>query len=130
MFLLTDLTLEGYIQIKKDREIIVRKVKELNSIINELDLVLPFLTAIYEPKITIRKILDRKYEALTIIPYNEEKIKISVVLSEYESSKFIDDTDPELIEVLEKLIKAKIKQSFPDNFKDSPDKLNKNEGEY
>jgi hypothetical protein len=130
MFLLTDLTLEGYIQIKKDREIIARKVKELNSIIYELDLALPFLTAIYEPKIIIRKILDKTYQALTIIPYNGEKIRISVVLSEYESSRFVDDEDPELMELLEKLIKAKIKQNFPDNFKDTPHKFNKNEGEY
>ena len=123
MFLLTDLSEEGYLQIKKDKGLLERKIQEYQSLINEFDLALPFLSAIYEPKIIVRKILDKRYEGLTFIPFNGEKNRIRVQLNNEQSSRFIDNEDPELMELLEKMIKAKIKEQFPTHF---PNSLNFN----
>ena len=130
MFLLTDLTEEGYLQIKKDKEKLLRKIQEYQMIVKEFDLALPFLSAIYEPKIIIRKVSDRYYEGLSFIPYNNEKIKLSVRIKEY-FLKYTGVDDPELIKIIEKEIKCKIKESFPTHFNDNPSNLKKyDEGQY
>ena len=130
MFLLTDLTEEGYLQIKKDKEKLLRKIQEYQMIVKEFDLALPFLSAIYEPKIIIRKVSDRYYEGLSFIPYNNEKIKLSVRIKEY-FLKYSGVDDPELIKIIEKEIKCKIRESFPTHFNDNHPNFKKyDEGQY
>jgi hypothetical protein len=130
MFLLTDLTEEGYLQIKKDKEKLIRKIQEYQMIISEFDLALPFLSAIYEPKIIIRKVADRYYEGLSFIPVNGEKIRIRVQLNKEQSSKFIDNEDNELKELLEKMVIAEIQEQFPTHFPDSLNFNKDDEGKY
>lgn len=130
MFLLTDLTEEGYLQIKKDKEKLLRKIQEYQMIVKEFDLALPFLSSIYEPKIIIRKVADRYYEGLSFIPINGEKIRIRVQLNKEQSSKFIDKEDNELMELLEKMVIAEIQEQFPTHFPNSKNFNKDDEGKY
>jgi hypothetical protein len=77
MFVLTDLTYDGYLQIKKDREQLFSKILQYQALLDEFDLALPFLSAIYEPKIRIEfKENINHYVAKTTIPFNGGKISI------------------------------------------------------
>ena len=117
MFLLTDLTETGYLQIKKDRELLVEKMNGLQVLIDEIDLALPFLQSIYEPVFKISK-YDRIgfYLARTTIPFNNgEKLRIVVKVGTIDRYKMLDD--PALIRDAKRKIVEKIKQEFPLHFK-------------
>jgi hypothetical protein len=53
MGLLVTLNEEGYQTLKKDREVIINKIKELEMVLNELDPAYKILQPFYEPKIDI-----------------------------------------------------------------------------
>jgi len=117
MFLLTDLTETGYLQIKKDRELLVEKMNGLQVLIDEIDLALPFLHSIYEPEFKIAR--DERvgfYLAKTTIPFNKGgKLRIVVKVGTIDRYKMLDD--PALIRDAKKKIEEKIKQEFPLHFK-------------
>ena len=78
MFVLNNLTKAGYLQIKKDKEELSKRIQQYQTLVDEFDLALPFLEAIYEPKITIEfndKIAF--YVAKTSIPFNGKDLLIS-----------------------------------------------------
>lgn len=117
MFVLNNLTQDGYFQIKKDKEELLKRIQQYQTLVDEFDLALPFLEAIYEPKITIEfneKI--QHYVAKTSIPYNDGKISISDKLGG--KMEFVGDSDPKLIERAERKIKSKIRKQFPIHFQD------------
>lgn len=113
MFLFTDLSRAGYLQIKEDRDILLNKIQQYQSLIDEFNLAIPFLESIYDPKFNCYKRMDH-YEAVTAIPFNSEKIKIAVRIKD---DNFSGNEDPKLLDVAEKLIKEKIKEQFPNHFK-------------
>lgn len=113
MFLLTELTKTGYLQIKNDREILLNKIQQYQSMVDEFDLALPFLEAIYEPKVKCFKRMD-SYEGIAFVPFNSEQIKIRVRIKD---DYYSGNEDPKLLDVAETLIKEKIKEQFPNHFK-------------
>jgi hypothetical protein len=114
MFLLTDLTEFGYRKIKEDRDGLVEKIKQYQAFVDEFDLALPFLEALYDPKIICSK-QTNFYIAHTFIPFNQERIRITARIND---EMFKGKDDPRLIEKAEKLIKEKIRLEFSDHFRD------------
>jgi hypothetical protein len=117
MFLLTDLTKIGYLQIKKDRDLLVEKMKGIQTLVEEIDLALPFLQSIYEPEIKIAK-NDRIgfYTASCRIPYNQDFVKVYIKVAPITKYKMKDD--PALIEEAHNKVMKRIKAHFPNHFKD------------
>jgi hypothetical protein len=117
MFLLTDLTKTGYLQIKKDRDLLVDKIKGIQILVDEIDLALPFLQSIYEPEIKIAK-NDRIgfYTASCRIPYNQDFVKVYIKVAPITKFKMKDD--PALMKEAHKKIMDRIRAQFPIHFKD------------
>ena len=117
MFLLTDLTKTGYFQIKKDRDLLVEKMKGIQTLVEEIDLALPFLQAIYEPEIKIVK-NDKLgfYTASCRIPYNDGYIRINIKVAPI--SRYKMKEDPALLKEANRKVMDKIKSHFPEHFKD------------
>jgi hypothetical protein len=117
MFVLNNLTQVGYLQIKKDKEELLKKIQQYQTLVDEFDLALPFLEAIYEPKITIE--FNEKisfYVAKTSIPFNGKNLLISEKLGG--KIEFSGENDPTLIERAERKIKSKIRKQFPLHFEE------------
>jgi hypothetical protein len=115
MFLLTDLTHRGYLQIKKDRDLLDKKIKGLQVLVEEIDLALPFLESIYDPTIKIKKDEKRGYYiASSKIPYNGDPIRINITVAPI--SKFKSVGDKTLQDLAEKKVKERIKTLFPNHF--------------
>ena len=120
MFVLTDLTYEGFLQIKKDKELLMKKIQQHQALVDEFDMALPFLTAIYEPtiKFSFEGLNEEILMARTSIPINDGKrclIKVRIGLrrgfpmGEKDENVVIKATD---------LIKRRIKKEFPLHFED------------
>ena len=60
MLLLNNLNERGYNQLKKDRDILIKEIEQLNSILSQFDLAYPYLSSIYDPKVEI-KLKEGKY---------------------------------------------------------------------
>jgi hypothetical protein len=117
MFLLTDLTKTGYLQIKKDRDLLVEKMKGIQTLVEEIDLALPFLQSIYEPEIKVSKHENIGfYTARCKIPYNQNFIRIEVRVAPI--SKFKMKDDPALMKEAQDKVMKRIKAHFPNHFKD------------
>jgi hypothetical protein len=119
MFLLTDLTEKGYLQIKKDREALSERINQIQLLINEMDLALPFLRAIYEPEVKIEKNENHGvFYARATIPAsaNSEKLLIKLNIGKITSYKY-GEKDPKLIERANEVVRGYIRDSFPLHFK-------------
>ena len=46
MLLLNNLNERGYNQLKKDRDILIKEIEQLNSILSQFDLAYPYLSSI------------------------------------------------------------------------------------
>jgi len=120
MFLLTDLTETGYLQIKKDRALLVDKIQGLQTLVEEIDLALPFLESIYEPNVKISR--DEKsgfFFARATVPANTkggEKLLIKVMIGKITDYNY-GEKDPQLIERANNAVKQHIRNSFPLHFK-------------
>jgi hypothetical protein len=117
MFLLTDLTEKGYLHIKSERQDIVKKIEQLQSLLDEFDLALPYLDSIFQPKITISKGLGlSQYMASTSISFpNNETLRLTVKVCSLD--KYKEATDPQLLDEAQKMMREKIKGEFPQHFK-------------
>lgn len=118
MFLLTNLSETGYRKIKEERDGLFEKIKQYQTFVDEFDLALPFLEALYDPKISYSK-QNNHYIAQTVIPFNKERIRISARIDD---EMFKGKDDLRLIEKGDKLIKEKIRAQFPDHFRDEESK--------
>jgi hypothetical protein len=121
MFLLKNLTRTGYDQIKKDRDELINKIKAINILVSEIELALPYLESIFEPKIKIYVLKSQGVYRVScnIIPNDGVRIRLDVkvaTLADYD-----DINDPKLILLAQQKIKKKIKSSFPQHFKDEDD---------
>ncbi len=120
MFVLTDLTYEGFLQIKKDKELLMKKIQQNQALVDEFDLALPFLTAIYEPtiKFSFQRAREEMLMARTSIPMNDgEKRIIKVVVGRREDFPLGEKDERALIKATD-LIKRRIKKEFPLHFED------------
>jgi hypothetical protein len=117
MFLLTDLTKTGYLQIKKDRDLLVEKMKGIQALVEEIDLALPFLQSIYEPQVKVFKNENIGfYSASVKIPYNQDFVRINIKVAPVSKYKMKDD--PALMKEAHKKIMDRIRAKFPNHFKD------------
>ena len=117
MFVLTNLSKSGYLQIKSDRELLSKKIQQNQSLLDEIDLALPFLKSIYEPKISIQfRDQIQQYIASTKIIFNGENINIEEKLGS--KTDFNGKDDSALIEKAEVQINNRIKNQFPLHFQD------------
>jgi hypothetical protein len=121
MFLLKNLTRTGYDQIKKDRDELINKIEAINILVSEIELALPYLESIFEPKIKIYVTKPQGVYRVScnIIPNDGVRIRLDVkvaTLADYD-----DINDPKLILLAQQKIKKKIKSSFPQHFKDEDD---------
>ena len=120
MLLLNNLNESGYNQLKKDRDILIKEIEELNSILSQFDLAYPFLSSIFEPEVKIKydKSKDRYsgYFKLEHPNYDKPLYK-SVLLGD--SKRYKGIKDPQLI--IDGAIRArrKIQKLFPEMFEDA-----------
>ena len=117
MFLLSDLTEKGYLHIKNERKDIVKKIEQLQTLLEEFDLALPYLDSIFQPKITISKAIGHsQYIARTSIPFpNKETLRLTVKVCSLD--KYEEVSDPKLLDEAQKIMREKIKGEFPQHFK-------------
>jgi len=120
MFVLTDLSYEGYLQIKKDKELLMKKIQQHQALVDEFNLAIPFLEAIYEPKIKFsfggsdNQILN----AYAYIPMNDGK-KRSIRVTVGKSKDYpLGEKDFNAQKRGRDLIKDKIKMEFPLHFEE------------
>jgi hypothetical protein len=76
MLLLSNLSEEGFLQLKKDREAVMEKIKELNRILNQFDLALPSLQTIYDPFVEIYEVNSEYWGKITINHPDLDEAKI------------------------------------------------------
>jgi hypothetical protein len=117
MFLLTDLTEKGYQHLKSERKDIVKKIQQLQTLLDEFDLALPYLESIFQPKIKISKDIKRGiYIARAIIPFpDKELLRLTVKVCSLE--KYVEESDPKLLAEAQKVMREKIKVELPQHFK-------------
>jgi hypothetical protein len=53
MYITNELSKEGFLLLKKDRQELLNQISELKSLLDGFDFVYPFLESLYEPKIDI-----------------------------------------------------------------------------
>jgi len=108
--LLTNLSEAGYLQLKKDRESVSDKIKELESIQNHFDLALDSLESIYNPEVDIYKI-DTEYWGRILINHPDLKENNSV---EFLIGDIKTNSDPETLKSLSKQkARDEVKKLYP-----------------
>lgn len=121
MFLLKNLTRTGYDQIKKDRDELLNKIEAIKILVSEIELALPYLESIFEPKI---RIFVLRFEPVYRVSCNiipNDGVRIRLVASVAPLADYDDINDPKLIQLAQQKIKEKIKSTFPQHFKDEAD---------
>jgi hypothetical protein len=108
--LLTNLSEAGYLQLKKDRESVSDKIKELESIQNHFDLALDSLESIYNPEVDIYKI-DTEYWGRILINHPDLKENNSV---EFLIGDIKSNLDLETLKTLSKQkAREEVKKLYP-----------------
>jgi hypothetical protein len=120
MLLLNSLNKTTYNQIKKDREILLDRMKSSQALLDEFDLVYPILDSVFNPKIKIRTsgVKERLVyvgELDILQPNNEEPARI--VFSLGKADKYKGKDDKLLIIDAEKEAQKRIKDMFPEYFR-------------
>ncbi len=117
MFLLKDLTEEGFRQIRNDRDELVKKIEQYQIILDEFNSVLPFLESIYEPQIEISfKENIQFYVAKASVHYQGETIHFNSKLGDKEMFDGMDD--PKLMDKAKLEIRKELERQFPLHFSD------------
>jgi hypothetical protein len=118
MLLLNNLNERGYNQLKKDRDILIKEIEQLNSILSQFDLAYPYLSTIYDPKVEI-KLKDGKYFGyIKLTDLDNKLFKRSKFFIDSEE-KFQDKYDPILKEKAYLFAKEEIKKIHPEMFEDA-----------
>lgn len=120
MLLLNNLNEKGYNQLKKDRDILIKQIEELNSILSQFDLGFPFLSSIFEPEITINynQYRDVYVGSFQIEHPNFDKpILESVLIGDSQRYKGIED--PQLLVDGRAMARLEIQKLFPEMFEDA-----------
>jgi hypothetical protein len=108
--LLTNLSEAGYLQLKKDRESVSDKIKELESIQNHFDIALESLESIYDPQIEIYEV-NKEFWGRIIINHPDLKEDKSV---EFLIGDIKTNSDPETLKTLSKQkARDEVKKLYP-----------------
>jgi hypothetical protein len=118
MLLLNNLSESGYNQLKKDRDILINEIEQLNSILSEFDLAYPYLSSIYDPKVQIKLKEEKYFGYIKLTDVNNKFFKRSKFFIGSEE-QFEGKYDPLLIEKAYFLAKEEIKKIHPEMFEDA-----------
>jgi hypothetical protein len=120
MLLLSNLNESGYNQLKKDRDILIKEIEELNSILSQFDLAYPFLSSIFEPKLKIKydKSKDR-YSCYFKIEHPNFGLPIFISVTLGNSKRYNGIKDPQLLIDGSTRARKKIQKLFPEMFEDA-----------
>jgi hypothetical protein len=110
MHLLANLSEQGYLILKKDRDDVLKQIKALNRILNQFDLVLPSLESMYEPHIDIYEIKTDYWGRIRIKhPDLAEDKSIEFLIGDIKTN-----SDPETLKSLSKeKARDEVKKMFP-----------------
>ncbi len=110
MHLLANLSEQGYLILKKDRNELLEKIKELNRILNQFDLVLPSMESIYEPHIDVYEVKTEYWGRMIIKhPDLEEDKSIEFLIGDIKTN-----SNPEtLISLSKQKARDEVKKLFP-----------------
>ncbi len=119
MGLLVTLNDEGYQTLKKDREIVINKIKELEMVLNHLEPAYQQLHPFYEPKIDISIAESRGKEmyigkSLIVTPDNVIRKEVTFDIDFVDKYKSIDDK--QLLEDAKKEAREFLSKQFPTYF--------------
>jgi hypothetical protein len=107
---------EGYLQLKKDREILLNQISELQTILDEFNFAYPFLNSLFEPDFSVKVIEQVYYGYIEInVPYVDSPLKLEFEIGSI--SNYIGEKDPNLIDDFYKKSEEVLKKKFPINFK-------------
>ena len=115
MLLLNNLNERGYNQLKKDRDILIKEIDQLNSILSQFDLAYPYLSSIYDPKVAIKLKEGKYFGYIKLTDVNNKFFKRSKFFIGSEE-QFEGKYDPLLIEKGYFLAKEEIKKIHPEMF--------------
>ncbi len=119
MLLLNNLNERGYNQLKKDRDILIKEIEQLNSILSQFDLAYPFLSSIFEPEIEIKyhKTNDI-YAGYFKIEHPNFDIPIFKSVTLGSSKRYNGIKDPQLLIDGRTRARKMIQKLFPEMFED------------
>lgn len=108
--LLSNLSETGYLQLKKDRESILNKIKELESILIHFDFTLESLEGIYNPHVEIYKVNNDFWGRIVL----KHPDLIEDKLIEFFICEIKTNSVPATVEILSKQkVREEIKKIFP-----------------
>jgi hypothetical protein len=119
MGLLVTLNEEGYQTLKKDREVIINKIKELELVLNELDPAYKHLKPFYEPKIDISLSESRGenvYVGSVFVVPGDKAVKRRIKFVINSVSQYKDINDERLLEDAKKIARDELIKFFPTYF--------------
>lgn len=119
MGLLITLNEEGYQTLKKDREIIVNKIKELELVLNELDPAYKHLKPFYEPKIVIytsERLGEKNYKGRVFVVPADKAMKRQFTFTIGSLNKYKDINDIRLLEDAKLIAREEISKFYPSYF--------------
>lgn len=119
MGLLVTLNEEGYQTLKKDREVIINKIKELELVLNELDPAYKNLKPFYEPKIdiyTYERFGEKNYKGRVFVVTADKAMKQRFSFTIGSIDKYKDISDERLLEDAKKIARDELIKFFPTYF--------------
>ena len=120
MILLQSQNENTYNQIKKDREILIERIKTSQALLDEFDLVYPVMDSVFNPQIKIQKLGKKEHQMYmgfvrVLQPNDQEPISIRFNIGKIEN--YTDKDDIKLLNDAKIKARKRIKESFPQYFK-------------
>jgi len=119
MGLLVTLNEEGFQTLKKDREIIIKKIKELEMVLNELDPAFKVLKPFYDPEIDISIIESRGenvYQGIIFVVPGDRATKRRIKFVINPINYYKDINDERLLEDAKIIARKELIRFFPTYF--------------
>lgn len=119
MSLLVTLNEEGFQTLKKDREVIINKIKELEMVLNELDPAYKILQPFYEPKIEISLSEIRGeniYQGSVFVVPGDKATKRRIKFVINPVNQYKDINDERLLEDAKSIARQELIRFFPTYF--------------
>ncbi len=113
--MLTDLTKTGFLTLKKDRAELIDQISELQSLLDDIDFLYPFLESLFEPKVNLIK-EDGKYYGTIDITYPTAPKPVHLKFEIGDISNYTDLNISNLQNDLDRLAEIKLKEKFPLHF--------------
>lgn len=120
MILLQSQNENTYNQIKKDREILIERIKSSQALLEEFDLVYPILDSVFNPQIKIQKSGKKEnqmYMGLVSVLQPNDQAPVDIRFNIGKVENYTDMDDVKLHNDAKTKARNRIKESFPQYFK-------------